>query len=286
MNLIKVTCVTCSKTFSRSKGRINEAKKFGWKQFCSAKCLARSKMNGQMLVCINPKCRKRFYRAFRDINKEGRNFCSRSCAVKINNSRYPKRKAPIKNCLYCGRTFKATGRRAYCSRKCKDSAQVISKNEILAKIKEFYKREGRIPFKEEFPHYNAAQERFGTWNKAIEAAGFEPNPVIFSKKFIAKDGHICDSFAEKIIDDWLYDRRIKHIRSVPYPKNKKLTVDFVTKNNWIEFWGLKGVIKRYDELVKQKRRLCRKYNLSLIELYPKDLFPINHLSEIIRIKNG
>ena len=91
--------------------------------------------------------------------------------------------------------------------------------------------------------------------------------------------------AEKIIDDWLTSRKIEHKRRVPYPGDKSLTTDFVVRNNWIEFLGLNGVIGRYDELVKKKRKLSKKYNLPLIELYPKDLFPVNRLSEIIRIKN-
>ena len=79
---------------------------------------------------------------------------------------------------------------------------MIKEERILAKIKEFYKKEKRIPFKKEFSHYGAAQERFGSWNKAVESAGFKPNPVIFARKHKANDGHICDSFAEKIIEDW------------------------------------------------------------------------------------
>src|SRR4030066_1369571 len=103
MNLIKVTCTTCEKIFFKPVGKVNEANKFGWKQFCSIKCLAQSKMKGEILVCANPKCRKKFYRSIGQMKKVGRSFCSRSCAAKINNSKYPKRNAPIKNCLYCGK---------------------------------------------------------------------------------------------------------------------------------------------------------------------------------------
>ncbi len=211
------------------------------------------------------------------------NFCSRSCAASINNSKFPKRKAKIKICEYCGKEFKGDGEK-YCSKKCKDQTQIISKGEILRQIKDFYKRKKRIPLKREFPHYMAIRARFGTWNKAIETAGFEPNPVMFAKKYIANDGHKCDSLAEKIIDDWLYRRKIKHKRRISYPEEKKLTADFVIRNNWVEFYGLKGEIKDYDELIKRKRKLCKKYNLPLIEIYPKDLFPVNRLLEIIKIK--
>jgi len=130
--------------------------------------------------------------------------------------------------------------------------------------------------------YRTARKLFGTWNNAIKTAGFEPNPVLFAKKCIADDGHKCDSFAEKIIDDWLNARGIKHKREVPYPEDKRLTADFVLKNNWVEFFGLAGELKEYDKLVKRKQILSKKYKLKLIEIYPKDLFPKNRLSKIIK----
>jgi len=132
----------------------------------------------------------------------------------------------------------------------------------------------------EFPYYNAAQDRFGSWNKAIEAAGFKPNPVKFSKNYFAKDGHIYNSFAEKIIDDWLLSKRIKHQRNVPYP-NSLYAADFQIKKRFVEFFGLDGELKKYDKITKLKEKLARKHNLKLIKIYPKDLFPVNRLSEIL-----
>lgn len=67
--------------------------------------------------------------------------------------------------------------------------------------------------------------------------------------------------------------------------NKLLSADFGVGNNFIEYFGLNGVISEYKKLIKEKRKLSKKYKFPLIEIYPKDLFPINHLSEIIRIKN-
>jgi len=133
----------------------------------------------------------------------------------------------------------------------------------------------------EFFHYNAARDRFGNWNKAIIAAGFTPNPVLFSRKHIAKDGHTCDSFAEKIIDDWLFEKNIAHERNKKYPDNPKLTTDFVTEKYWIEFFGLIGELKEYDKVLRKKYKLAKKYDLPFKAVYPKDIFPINRLSEII-----
>jgi hypothetical protein len=153
----------------------------------------------------------------------------------------------------------------------------IPAKDLINQIKDFVIRKGRIPFKQEFIHSHAARLRFGNWNNAIKAAGFKPNPVMFAKKYIAKDGDKCDSLAEKIIDDYLSKRKINHIRNFSYLGNEGFTVDFKVGDKWIEFFGLSGQLKRYDELMKRKLRLAMRNHLDLIKIYPKDLFPINHL---------
>lgn len=145
------------------------------------------------LICENPGCQK-VYIGRKD-KRCLHNYCSHSCAVTVNNKLHPRNPENIKICAYCGGNFK--GREKYCSRKCKDLGKSISAKDLINGIKDFAKKNGRIPFKQEFIHSHAARLRFGTWNKAIEAAGFKPNPVMFSRKYIAKDGHRCDSLAEK-----------------------------------------------------------------------------------------
>ena len=129
--------------------------------------------------------------------------------------------------------------------------------------------------------YRKARVVFGTWNKAIEAAGFQANPVMFANKYVAKDGHKCDSLAEKIIDEWFRSKNISHERSVPYPEGYKLTCDFVVNKTFIEFFGLEGELREYDRLVKLKRRLSRKHKFKLIELKPTHLFPKNKLDDVL-----
>lgn len=287
MNLTKVKCAFCDKEFFRPRGRVNEAKKFSWKQYCSRKCQDQAKIKRIKLKCANLDCNKIVFREPSRIRKSesGRVFCSRSCAVTVHNSESPKRtkKVIIKKCHYCGKKFIGEGEK-FCSPDCQYKAQTITKEELFKQIKTFYKRNKRIPLKREFNHYKAARLRFGTWNKAVKAAGFKPNPVLFAEKHIANDGHKCDSIAEKIIDDWLYARKIKHKRAVPYPENSLLTADFVIKNSWIEFFGLAGDLREYDILVKRKQILARKHRLHLIEIYPKDLFPVNRLSKLIKVE--
>ena len=94
---------------------------------------------------------------------------------------------------------------------------------------------------------------------------------MFARKHVAKDGHTCDSLAEKIIDDWLFRRHIEHRRAIKYPGNPSLTVDFIVGSYWIEFFGLYGEHTRYDELRREKLQLAKQHKLHLIELYPKDI---------------
>lgn len=72
------------------------------------------------------------------------------------------------------------------------------------------------------------------------------------------------------------------MRNFPYPGNQGFTVDFKIGNNWIEFFGLSGQSKRYDQLKRRKLRLARKYNIKVVEIYPKDIFPLN-THKVIRV---
>lgn len=146
-----------------------------------------------------------------------------------------------------------------------------SREDLLQKIITFCKQHGRIPLKREFNMWHEYRRHFKSWNHAIVAAGFKPNNVIFSKKFIAKDGHRCDSYAEKIIDDWLYSHKINHERHVHYAATK-MTADFAIGNVRVEYFGLKGVSTTYDKNIAIKRKLCKQLGLSLLEITPAELF--------------
>lgn len=157
--------------------------------------------------------------------------------------------------------------------------------DLLQRIVDFFKKSGRIPLKREFNNtYKEYQKRFGSWNNAIRRCGFEPNPEIFSKKFVAKDGDRCDSFAEKIIDDWLFQNEVVHKRHLSY-SGTKMTADFAVGLARIEYFGLAGESNLYDEGIRKKREICKKQGLNLIEVYPWDLFSRNFkkcLGKILR----
>ena len=172
----------------------------------------------------------------------------------------------------------------YCSQKCKDMVnQKIRegyKPEIIGLIQNFMSKNHRPPFKREFVlAYRKAVIAFGNWGNAVRAAGFEPNPVRFSKHFVANDGHPCDSLSEKIIDDWLFARKIPHEVKVKYPWNNGMSADFKVGKYWIELFGLTGQLKSYDRLMKIKLEKINEYKLSLISIYLGDLFSSNRLGD-------
>lgn len=149
-----------------------------------------------------------------------------------------------------------------------------SKSDLIAKLVNFKCKKKRLPTKRDFvAEYRAFIRVFGTWNNAVIKAGFNPNPIRFSRRYIANDGHKCDSLSEKIIDDWLFARDIKHKVNYPYPGGVKLTVDFLVDNNWIEFFGLSGELSEYDINKNKKIRIAKDKSLNLIEIYPSDIFP-------------
>jgi hypothetical protein len=228
------------------------------------------------LVCSNPACKKIFTRTPSEMKKSRCFYCSQTCAAIVNNKKYIKNPGITKVCAYCGKDFKS--RKKYCSTPCQYKGAVFGKERFIKLIKDFYEENGRIPLKREMGHYHAARGIFGTWNKAIIAAGFAPNPVLFANKHVAKDGHICDSVAEMIVDDWLTKNRVDHKHHVYYPNQKRFKTDFLVNGKyWIEFFGLLGEHQKYDKLREEKLKMIKTNKLFLTEIYPSDLFPKNNL---------
>jgi hypothetical protein len=54
-----------------------------------------------------------------------------------------------------------------------------------------------------------------------------------------------------------------------------MTADFAIGNVRIEYFGLRGLNKIYDQIIQIKRDICLKEKLKLIEIYPADLFSKN-----------
>jgi len=283
--LKEVFCKFCQKKFFRQNGRYNEAKKFGWNQYCSKKCLAQARIQQLVLFCEN--CSKKFYRAPNDISPH--NYCCQSCAAVVNNKKYPKNHLvpKLKSCVSCGKQFrKSKGNIRYCSFGCRKAAEFHTPEDVLDIIRKAAEKMGRIPARRELRGISSACQRlFGSWNKAVIAAGLEPNRSHSQRMYKrvntkAKDGHLCDSISEAIIDDWLYHHKIIHTREVIYPFTNYRAdwmVEIGGQKIFIEYFGLASDSPRYDRGIIRKQKLCRDSGIALIEIYPRDLYPQERL---------
>lgn len=275
-----VRCSWCGSTYLKDVRHINENIKLGNRFYCSPVCFSSAKNKRIELSCDNLSCKNKFRRQFKDFSLN--NFCSRSCAAIFNNI---KRWGLSKPKVVLSAEERVVIRLAASSlggtNRWLNYQSKYTKEYIIRTIKDFVDRENRLPVKKEmYLIYKQARVFFGTWNKAIEAAGFKPNPVLFANHHKANDGHTCDSLAEKIIDDYLFKKGIVHERNFPYPEGT-YTADFKIGDNLIEFFGLYGEHKRYDEIIEIKENLVKKFKLNLIKIYPKDLFPVLQLDKIL-----
>ena len=297
MHLVKVKCAFCGKEYLREVGRVNEAKKFGWNQYCSKECQSRAKKKKIEKPCGNPNCNKIVSRPLSQFkkSKSGLVFCSRSCAAIVNNRKSPKRKAEFRICVICGKRFKkSVGNSRFCSIKCYLKAkQKYTPQKLIEIIRQATKNLKRVPARRELEKiYHACAKYFGSWNGAILAAGFQPNRSHNQRmykclKIKAKDGHLCNSASEALIDDWLTKNNIFHEKDAPYPETNHRAdwAIFINgKRVFIEYFGLANDSPRYDRTVQEKKKLCQKHRIPLIEIYHWDLYPKRRLEE--KVKNG
>lgn len=210
------------------------------------------------LNCENPSCRKKLTRKPSAVSPH--NYCSCSCSVKISNAKRLRIKKPK---IIKPPRFRHT------------------KETIVMRIRDFVTKNKRIPVKREMNGiYQVTRKFYGTWNEAIKSAGFEPNPVMFANRQVAKDGHECDSLAEKMIDDYLFDLGIEHERNCPYPEGD-YTADFKIKEKYIEYFGLSGH-EPYDEIMETKKDIAMRHKINLLEIYPKNIYRKNGLEETFK----
>lgn len=271
-----ISCIYCKRKFFKSTGRFNEGKKFKWNFYCSIECQGGYRKRRKIVVCENSNCGKTFEKLIRAI--EIHNYCSRTCAITVNNQKFPKRIAKFKNCRICNSKFKGGNR--YCSSICYKKSRIRRKPEDLIKsLKAICVQLGRVPGKREVDKLaNACEHAFGSWNNAIKAAGFEPNRSHENRMYKrimtkAKDGHSCDSISEAIIDNWLYENKIFHERNVAYPTSQHKADWSIQENVFVEYFGLANDSPRYDRDIKIKQRICKEFGIKLVAIYPQDLYP-------------
>lgn len=233
-------------------------------------------------TCANSNCDNTFIRNRSEAKGSKLLFCSISCSTSYYNA-VRQGSIPLRKCkrVGCNNYIHTTNLKVnYCGGKCSRlfrlGTTAYTPESVTSLIQSFVNEHGRIPIRNEMGGLNRLARRFyGTWNKAIEEAGYSPNPVMYAKHYLAKDGHKCDSMAEKIVDDWLNSHKIEHFVHVLYPWRNGMKCDFLIDETWVEIFGLDGSSRKYKELKKQKLALIKKFKLRLIELSLKDAYEID-----------
>ncbi|MET3659161.1 homing endonuclease associated repeat-containing protein [Sporosarcina psychrophila] len=174
-------------------------------------------------------------------------------------------------------------------------------DELLEDYSKLYKELGRIPFyedinKEEWMAHSATyKNHFEDLPTIWESLDIIVDNVIIEKSYgtgttcIDKNGQICRSYTEMIITNLLIDLELKFEKNISYKKHipdleRKIDADwFLTDSSiLIEFFGLfskkqlhqENFIGKYSRDVLYKLSLCEQYNISIIDLYPKDVADI------------
>lgn len=128
---------------------------------------------------------------------------------------------------------------------------------------------------------------FGDWLGAVVATGYlGPSGIRkteYGYKVHALDGHVCNSLAEKVVDDWLFKNGVEHVKEPTYPVEarellgSKVRADWQLENEiYVEYFGLQDR-KDYAEKTSAKMAACRVLGISLIALFPGDEFRLGKI---------
>jgi hypothetical protein len=150
-----------------------------------------------------------------------------------------------------------------------------SKEDVITAIISYYKINGKIPGYNDLsnPGSTTAEKHFGSWNKAIIAAGFTPNESGFGVFTEGKDGHTYRSAAEAYFcDNFLYNRYEYIIEpKYPEPYNKYYDWYVPTLDLYVE---LDGELR--PEAVKNKITINKELRRNCIIITVKDMYKITN----------
>lgn len=133
------------------------------------------------------------------------------------------------------------------------------------------------------PSLESVKAHFGSWLKALIAAEvLEDGRRETSRgtQCIAKDGHVCLSYGEKTIDDFLSSRSVEHEKEPSYPETN-YRADFRVGDYFIEYFGMAGD-EGYDERAEEKRKIAKVNGIPLVGLYPDDLLSRKKLARKLK----
>lgn len=152
-----------------------------------------------------------------------------------------------------------------------------SKEDIINAIVDYHKTTGNIPGYNDLskPGSTTAEKHFGSWNKAIIAAGFIPNESGFGVPTIGKDGHTYRSAAEAYFCNTYLFGKYEYIiePKYPVPYNKYYDWYVPVLDLYIE---LDGELR--PDAVNSKRTINEELRRNCIIITVKDMYKITNLN--------
>lgn len=154
-------------------------------------------------------------------------------------------------------------------------------NELINEFGSF-PSEKELLFRGEWAIKNRLCNKYGSIVKAKLAYGYNDGIIQ------AKDGHFCDSFSEKIVDDYLFGCSIAHKRGVKLTfADVKAVPDFIVSNNVIievlycdyRLPPINKIEEKYIARYLKKRNAYLENNIILVEVFPNDLKSTGALGE-------
>jgi len=306
-----VRCDLCGKEFEKEIRAINEARKGGYRIFCSRGCYHDAKSKTEKRRCGTCGIEIEVFRNTIQSSKTGRFYCSNSCAAKTNNlgrvrteesrdktskALFGRSRSGAENswvtsiCLVCGAEFRHLRVRGKitCSVRCGQVYQFgalpYSKEEVVDKVAGLIVQFGKAPSSKlvEWKLRSAVRRFFGSWNNLMRVLGCKPNSQWVRFKPVCKDGHKADSISEMLVDNWLFGHGIRHERRKRYPEGR-YTCDFYLPDSdvWVEYFGINNR-HWYQETMRVKEDMAKRHGLKLVGICPSDLYPEMRLSELIK----
>ena len=162
-------------------------------------------------------------------------------------------------------------------------SRIWNKENIIESIQKYYKENKRIPRMRDFtnskyPSFTTVRNYFNSWNKGIEAAGFEPNISMYGTQTKANDGIIYRSISEaEFVNKFLYDKYEYEIEPrYPSPYNRYYDWYIPKLDLYIE---LDGEIRPH--VTREKIEINKLLNRKLLVIKTKDINKYNILEEIM-----
>jgi hypothetical protein len=163
------------------------------------------------------------------------------------------------------------------------SQKVWAREDIISTIQDFTNINGDIPQQIDFryssiyPAYQVVSKKFGSWNKAIEAAGYIPHLNSgWGIETKAKDNVIYRSKLEAyFVDHFLFEKE-EYEYEKPYGNGWYFDFYLLKRDVYIEITG--GL---RPERFQEKKDFCKLNNLNCLFLHQEDIYRKNFKLDLL-----